>query len=302
MFYRLFLLIFIILLSESTAAENIKIGLLAFKSKEITQKEWAQTQNYLNQTIPDLQFEIIPMTYPELNQAVQNEEVDFVITNSGHYVYLESRNRISRIATMIKYKQNNWINKFGGVMFTRSDREDIQNINDFKNKKIAAVDVESLGGYAAQMYELNQVGLGKDDIKLLFTSMPHSNVVKKVLLGEADVGFIRTEVLEGMIEKKLLNRNQFKVINQENIKNFPFYLSTELYPEWPIARMQKTSYDLANRVVVSLLQMNANKQAREGDIRWTAPLEYRAIHEMFLTLHMPPYDVSQEFTLRDIYI
>jgi diguanylate cyclase (GGDEF)-like protein/PAS domain S-box-containing protein len=302
MFQRFFLFIFIITLVDLGASENIKIGLLAFKFKEITKKEWAQTQNYLNQIIPDSHFEIIPMSYPELNQAVENEQVDFVITNSGHYVYLEAKNHISRIATMIKYKNNHWLNEFGGVILSRSDRDDIQTINELKNRKIAAVDVESLGGYAAQMYELYEKGLDKDNFKLLFTGMPHSNVVQKVLSGEADAGFVRTEVLESMLKKGTLKPDEFKIINQQNVKNFPFYLSTELYPEWPIARMQKTPYDLANKVVVAFLKMNAEIQAKEGDVRWTVPLEYRAIHTMLLALHMPPYDVAENFTLLDIYI
>ena len=301
MFSKFFILIVIFCTLSLYADQNVKIAILAFKSKADTKQEWNYTENYLNQNIKEFHFMIIPMNYPELEKAVQDSSVDFVITNSGQYVYFETKNHISRIATMTKYKRARWLDSFGGVIFTRSNRNDINNISDLNGKKIAVVDEASLGGYSAQMYELQKVGIDKENVKLDFTGMPHSTAVNKVLSGKDDVGFVRTEVLESMLAQGELDSRSIKIINLQTKAKFPFYLSTDLYPEWPIARMPKTSFELANKVVIALLSMKNTTPLKNGDLRWTAPLEYRNIHNIFKSLHLPPYDQPESFTLTDIY-
>jgi hypothetical protein len=84
-------LLFIALLTQITflIADEIKIGILAFRSKADTIKEWTPTIDYFNSLKTEHTFTMLPLTYPELNDAVKNKKIDFVITNSGHYVYLE---------------------------------------------------------------------------------------------------------------------------------------------------------------------------------------------------------------------
>ena len=293
--------ILLFLLSTLNAQQEVKIAVLAFKSKADTQKEWAFTENYLNQKIHGIHFSLIPMDYPELEEAINSKSIDFIIPNSGQYVYFEAKNHISRIATMTKYKNGKWLSDFGGVIFTRANRSDINKITDLDAKKIAAVDTGSLGGYAAQMYELQKAKVDLEKLSFEFTGMPHSNVVKKVLSGKDDAGFVRTEVLEDMVKNGELSLSSIKIINPQPNAHYPFLLSTTLYPEWPIARMQDTSFELANSVVIALLSINSNTVLKDGDLRWTAPLEYRDIHEMLRSLHMSPYDQPEQFTLIDIY-
>jgi diguanylate cyclase (GGDEF)-like protein/PAS domain S-box-containing protein len=283
------------------ATETIKIGVLAFKSKADTLKEWKPTADYLNHMEPEYHFIIIPFTYPEMNEAVKNSKIDFVITNSGHYIYLEKFYHISRIATMLRYKNGKWIDRFGGVIFTKANRADIQTLDDLEGKSVAAVDSESLGGYAAQMFELTHHNISTNDLKLNFTGMPHANVVKQVLDGKADVGFVRTDLIEDMVSQKGIDVKAIKILHPQKTAGFPYLHSTTLYPEWPIARMQDTAKDLSNEVVVALLTQITHTTPKEGDIGWTAPMEYRDIHDIFQALRLPPYDQSPPITFGDIY-
>lgn len=135
MFIKFYLALFIIV-STLFSSENVTIGILAFRSKAETLKEWQPTADYLHQKEPDYDFVILPLNYPEINEAVRNNKLDFVITNSGHYVYLEKKYRISRIATMQRHKNGQWLDRFGGVIFTRTERSDITTLADIKNKKL----------------------------------------------------------------------------------------------------------------------------------------------------------------------
>ncbi|MDD2829216.1 MAG: EAL domain-containing protein [Sulfuricurvum sp.] len=280
------------------SSQQVNIGVLAFHSKADTLKEWEPVVSYLQQSEPNYTFRILPLNYPEINNAVKNRTLDFIITNSGHYIILEKQYHISRIATMMRYQNTQWVDRFGGVIFTRSDRTDINTLQDLKDKKIAAVDQESLGGYAAQLYELFRNHITKNELKLHFTGMPHTNVVESVLSGKMDVGFVRTNVLEDMAHAGKLDLHKLKIIHPLYQKGFPYHLSTTLYPEWPIAQMRHTDKILSNKVVVALLKRT---ELHNGEIGWTAPLEYRDIHEMFQTLRLPPYDTPERFNIRDVY-
>ena len=63
-------------------------------------------------------------------------------------------------------------------------------IQELAGKTVAAVSKSSLGGYQASAHVLSQAHIDlKNDVRFLFTGMPHCNVARKVLSGEADAGF-----------------------------------------------------------------------------------------------------------------
>lgn len=297
---KLFFILFVLTFFTFIHASEVKIGVLAFRSKAETLQEWKNTAALLTRSIPGEHFTIVPMDYPELRNAAQNGSVDFIITNSGHYVYLEHLYGISRIATLMKYKNGAWLDRFGGVIFVRNDRKELQTLKDLEDKQIAVVDQDSLGGYAAPLFALLKADVDLDSLHLHFTGMPHDNVVQSVLSGKVDAGFVRTEVLEGMAKEGKIDLHSLRILNPMTYDHFPYQVSTLLYPEWPIARMPKTSLHLADSVVITLLSQK-RKLPQEGDIAWTAPLEYQQIHEMFHALRLPPYDAPEPFTVADIY-
>ena len=294
-------LILFIFISSAFSSENINIGVLAFQSKAETLKKWESTAHYLHQMEPNYTFTILPLSIPEINEAVKNNKLDFVVTNSGHYVYLENKYHISRIATMKTYKDGQWHDQFGGVIFTRADRGDIKTLDDLKGKKIAIVDIKSFGGLAVELYELFHYDIKASDLSMYFVDMPQQKVLKAVLDGSADAGFVRTNVLENMAEQGRLDLRQIKIIHLQKLDNFPYILSTALYPEWPISRAANTSKDLSDKIVVALLQRFVNTKPMEGSIGWSSPVEYDKINNIFKILRIPPYDHPETFTIKDIW-
>ena len=82
---------------------------------------WTPTAEYLSSAITTHSFEIIPLNYTQVEQAVRNRTIDFIITNSAYYVDLEYKFGVSRIATMKNLLNHVPKSQFGGVIFTRSD-------------------------------------------------------------------------------------------------------------------------------------------------------------------------------------
>jgi len=118
-----------------------------------------------------------------------------------------------------------------------------------------------------------------------------SLVVDAVQKGEAEVGVVRTDTLERLARTGSIRLNDFKIINGQRSNGFPFLHSTRLYPEWAFAKMRGTPVDLAKKVVIQLLEMDAENPAlHAADIGgWTIPLDYHPVHGLMQELRIGPY-------------
>ncbi len=82
--------------------------------------------------------------------------------------------------------------------------------------------------------------------------------------------------------------DNIKVINPKTYKNFPYQVSTKLYPEWPFSKLNHTSNRLANQVVSQLLNIPYDSiVAKETNVGgWTVPLDYAPVHILLKKLHI----------------
>jgi len=278
------------LASESA---TIKIGVLAKRGSENVVQNWTPTAEYLSGAIPAHSFEIVPLDFIQVRQAVKNRAIDFLITNSGYYVELEYEFGVSRIATMKNLLNHVPKSIFGGVIFTRSDRADINGLHDLTGRSFSAVDQESLGGWLMALREFHAEGInpGRDFNPLNFAGT-HDAVVSAVISGEADAGMVRTDTLEKMVEEGRINLASLKILNpQSNKDNFPYLHSTRLYPEWPFAKLKHTGEKLSEDVAIALLSMPPQSAAAQAPHigGWTVPLDYQPVHELLKELELGPY-------------
>ncbi len=284
----------------------ITIGTLSFRSKADSLKKWQATAEYLTTALPGYMFKIVPMNYPELEAAVKKEQIHFILTNTGHYVMLEAEYGITRIVTLDKSVHGKSVNQFGGVIFTRADRTDINTLKDLKGKSVLAVSQKSLGGFLVSWETLYQVGIDpfKDFSRLSFNGMPHDDIVFKVKNKQVDVGMVRTSILESLAQNGRIQLSDFKILNQQQNAHFPFIHSTQLYPEWPLSKMKATSNDLAKKVALTLLNLSPNHQAAKTGhyTGWLVPMNYQPVHHILKTLHVRPYDQVLTFSLKDVIL
>jgi PAS domain S-box-containing protein len=269
-------------------ADNIRIGVLANKGIENARVRWEQTAKYLHDKINIHSFTIVPLTFAQVEPAVNAGDIEFLITNPAMYVEMEAMHGASRIITLI----DNNLTQFGGVIFCRSDRPDIQTINDLKGKSFMAVEKDSLGGWLMAWGELKKHGIDpfRNFAPMLFAGN-HKSVVLAVREGRVDAGTVRSDTLERLAKTGSIKLSDFRVINEKHYKEFPLLISTPLYPEWPLAKLKHTSEGLAKMLAVELLSMPpdslANKAAGIGG--WTIPLDYQQVHDLMKDLRFGPY-------------
>lgn len=285
----IFILIFITTILN--AKEEIRIGVLAHKQFEDTYDMWYPTAEYLEQAIDDYSFSIVPLRFEQFPEYLRDKKIDFVIINPAYYIDLEHRYGISRIATLKNSDLNGRAKtEFGGVIFTPSNSSDIKSIRDLKYKKIAAVDEDSFGGWIMALRELNNSGINRKNIDVKYYGT-HEAVVRAVLAGDADAGSVRTDTLERMIESSKIDARDFHIVSPKYYDGFDYYVSTRLYPEWPIATAKHTSSMLAEQVAVTLISMREDSHAARASksLGWTIPLDYQTIHEALRELELGPY-------------
>ncbi len=299
-----FFLMMAVFLPSTAMAElpEVSIGVLSHRGDEATLRNWSPTADYLSRVIPEYHFVIIPLDFREIEPAVRNGEVDFLLVNPGIYVNMEVRYRISRIVTLNNLINGEPSNIFGGVIFTRADRREINSLEDIRGKSLMAVDKTSLGGFQMAWKELEDIGINpyRDTAALRFGGT-HDAVVRAVQRGDVAVGTVRTGILELMSEDGSAFPGEFKILGQKKSPEHPFSHSTRLYPEWPFSKLRHTPSQLARRVAVALLQMSPLEPAAQwGEYAgWTTPLEYQPVHDLLRDLHLPPYDRPVRFTLAD---
>ena len=278
--------------AEST---TIKIGVLAMRGYDHALSQWGETANYLNQKIPGQRFELIPLDFEEVRLATMSRRIDFLITNSSYYVALETDQRLKLIATMKNLHDDMSQQRFGGVIFTRADRKDIETLQDTAGKVFWAVDRNSLGGWLAAWREFYARGMNPEgDFRLLEFVGTHDAVVFGVLDGLADAGTVRTDTLERMASEGLIDLADFKILNPivNRSDSFLYLHSTRLYPEWPFAVLSHVPTALVTAVTRALLEMPADAPAATAAkiSGWTEPLDYQPIHDLLREWHMSLYE------------
>jgi len=285
------------------AAEPVRIGVLAFRPQAQTQAQWQPLAQALQQAIPEHEFVLQALTFPELESALARQQLDFVLTNPAHYVMLSRRGTLAApLATLQEDESGQKTAQFGGVIFTRAASGAVDTLHGIKGKTIATVSMDSLGGYQMQAYELMQAGVYlPQDASVFATGMPHDQVVQAVLAGRADLGFVRTGVLEAMAREGTLNLTQVKVLNRQQQPDFPVQYSTALYPEWPFSYLPHTDQALARRVAAALYRLHEHAAAQAIGIRgFTVPADYSPVVDLLRALRLPPFETAPAFTLSDV--
>lgn len=288
------------------AAEPVRIGVLAFRPKPQTLAQWQPLAQALKQAIPERDFQVRAYSFPELESAVARRQVDFVLTNPGHFVLISRREKLSApLATLVLNDHGAPVSSFGGVVFTLRGRG-LDRPSALRGKTLAFTSTQSLGGYQMQALALRNAGLDvKTDTLWLTTGAPHDKVVEAVLQGRADAGLVRSGLLEDLARQDKLRLDDIAVMRLPDspTQTLPWQTSTPLYPEWPFVALAGVDPALAKQVAVALLSLPADGAvARAMNIHsFTIPADYGPVERLLMELRMPPFDRAPAFTLGDIW-
>jgi twitching motility protein PilJ len=286
-----FLIISTTFISNVSAGE-FKIGVLAKNGATKAMAQWGPLGEYLTKAIPGDSFTIVPLDFDAVTPAVESGKVNYFLVNSSMFVTMKVKHNSGAIATMINSRQGKPLKSFGGVILTYADRDDINTLADIKGKKFMAVKGSSFGGWQMAYRELKDNGVDpKADFAKLEFGGKHDNVVFAVQNGAVDAGTVRTDTLERMAAAGDIDMAEFKIIAAKQHADFPFVVSTALYPEWPFAKVAATSDADAKKVADALVALDSKDSAATSAkiVGWSQPLDYSGVEELQKLLGVGAY-------------
>ena len=268
---------------SASDAPRARIGVLAYRGADVALHQWTPLAEYLGGTIDGWQFEIVPVTLVSAREKLRAKQIDFLITNPGHYVALSHQFDLSVLATRERRNNGVALMQFGAVIFCRAN-SGITSLDELKGKRLAAVSPDAFGGFQLAWHEFSQVNMDpfKDLESVRFMGFPHDAIVTAVQNGDVDAGVVRAGLLESLAAENRIELSQFRVLNNDTQPGYPFQVTGGLYPEWPFIALAGIDKRLREQVALALLSTQALEPARAqqlGDL-WSAPLSYRPVREL----------------------
>lgn len=143
--------------------QEIDIGVLALCGEAKTMKMWSPTAKYLTNSIPGYIFNILPLNNDNMAEAVASKTVNFVLSNPASYARLKATHGVSKIVTLRNRRMNGIYIKFGALIFTRTDRNNIKTLQDLKGKKFLAVHPNAFGSWWMVLWQFGQHGIDSEE-------------------------------------------------------------------------------------------------------------------------------------------
>lgn len=275
-----------------SARETLAFGVFAYRPDNIIRERYEPLVRYLSDEIGvDVELEVL--NQQDMSLAVAANRLDFFLTNPSHFLLIRSERSLTGVlATLVRQSGETSTASLGGVIFTAAGREDIDGLEDLRDKSIASPGVHFLGGFQTQVLELLDAGVDirrKNRVRFVDT---HDRVVRSVLSGKSDVGFIRTAILEEMAQADADLFSQVKVLNRQALAGFPYVVSTRLYPEWPLVALPHVNERDVRRVASALFAIEPEDEAAmaAGITGFSPPADYQSVEYLARTLRVPPYD------------
>ncbi|WP_127471407.1 diguanylate cyclase domain-containing protein [Thiomicrorhabdus aquaedulcis] len=287
----------------NAAKQPLVVGVYAYQSPLKVTQEYQPLISFMALKLPNLDIQLNVLSAPDLKEAVRKGQVDVLITSPNLYEEIRHENFITGVAATVQRQYEGVATtSLGGVIFTLANNTQFTHLQDVQHAKIATPSLINTGAYRVPLYELHKANLNYTNLNLLEVGC-NDAVVEAILLGDADVGFVRTGVLEDWFERGDLSPQAIRVINQRTLKSFPFLLSTQLMPEWPVVIMPKVSSALSREVLSVLYQFNnPSEHNNHGRIaNFAPPLDYKPFENMLREMKLSPYDVTPKPTFSSIW-
>ncbi len=276
---------------SDAAVRTVHVGVLAYRGTQAALKRWQPLIAYLNTSLRKaglaVRLALHPVTLESARVLLEAGQIDYLLTNPGHYVSLAREVPLAPIATMERFAADgHGLIRFGSVIFTRADNTAIKTLADLKGRSVTAVSPKAFGGFQIAWAEFvsQDIDPFRDFGMLRFTGFPQDAIADAVLRGETDAGIVRTGLLESMAREGRLDLSRIRVLQAGRYPEWPLLVSTRLYPEWPFLARGGVNKHLTEHIARALLDTQDEQVRKAHDLRvaWTTPQPYEDVRQLVL--------------------
>jgi ABC-type phosphate/phosphonate transport system substrate-binding protein len=276
----------------SSVFAEIRIGVQAPSGAEKAEQDWAALATYLSGRLGD-KVVFVPISPAAFREFCEANPQGFLFHNA--WVYIRAR-LVKGAHALVTVDYQGEGPQFGGVIFARRD-SGINSLRDVRDKVLMCYKFSSLGGWLFQKAELIKNGITPEkDCKQLLEAPDQMAVVQAVKDKKADVGTVRTGILERMQREGKIDLKDFVILNETRHEGFSQLCSTALYPEATLASLRGTPPDLAAKMKSTLLSIPIGHPALRAPRveRFVEALDYAPVEQLCRTLGAEPYRKKEQ--------
>lgn len=271
--------------------QPIHVAVLAPRGNPQAIQRWQPTINWLNQQLPQYQFQLLPSNLDQMEEIVQNNTAEFVITNPGQSVKLGWQYPLSWVTTLKSPWPNGTRQALGSALIVRNDSSYID-LKDLQESRAVAVSPNAFGGFLTLSRYLKSQ---QQDPSLFFKKINYLGFPIDAMLyhlrdHQSDVAIAPVCLLESMSKDGLIDITEFRVINNTAPEHFPCAVSTPLYPNWSFAKTEQADEIMATAVTQALLRLPQDSPAAIAakSKGWSSPISSLSVVKMYRDLNIHP--------------
>lgn len=216
--------------------------------------------------------------YAGLVEAVKNKKVDYAFLSALTYVQAEND---VELKVLLK---KTWSGPYYYSAIVALKKSKINNVSDFKNKKIAFVDTSSTSGYLYPHVFLQKNKISEGSFQKVIISGSHAASVEKLESGEVDLVAVFADDEKGQTGAwtrfSKNKKTNFKTLwVSEPIPNDPIVVRTEFYNLYP-----KFTHELMTNLIDIQSAESGKKTISEimgqGELMPATTRQYDPVREM----------------------
>jgi ABC-type phosphate/phosphonate transport system substrate-binding protein len=277
-------------LTPSLVTAELKLGVLAPRGVVQARSQWADFASYLGDQLGQ-PVTFIPLGPAHIVPAAEAGQLDLVLANVAHMIYLKERVHGIPLATLNGPAGPH----FAGVILAKKG-SGIRTVADLRGKHGMSLKFrEAAGAYIFQTYHLYQRGIDPHkDFASLREGQKQDDLVFAVQLGLIDVAFIRSSLLESMEQEGRIKIADFVIVDQRTDDGFDLVHSTDLYPEWYLSALPQVPVAVQAAVKAAALQLTPDMPAAQvARVKgFIEPLSLDGMQKVLKTLNIHLYDAA----------
>jgi phosphonate transport system substrate-binding protein len=235
-FLLVFLIVALLAIPVASFAAELKIGLLPRLAEKEMRDGFAPLASYLEKELGMKVTLIVPKDFDTWRKEAIEGKYDLAYTNPYQYVLVKKA--VKDAEPLVIASEPEIGREFRGTIIVAKDSP-IRTVAGLKGKTAAATDPGSAGAYLVQMLMLQEAGVKKDDVEVIFEKR-RDPVADAVLAGKADAGFVRDDD----VERLRAGGDKFRRL-----------AVSDPIPNWPIMTAKRLDPALVSRIEAALLKL-----------------------------------------------
>ncbi|WP_232821146.1 PhnD/SsuA/transferrin family substrate-binding protein [Oceanimonas marisflavi] len=283
----------LLLLPALAQAAEYRVGFLAYRGEAQGRAEWQPVLDGLNRALPAHHFEGRFLTQQELDTALAEERLDFMVTHPAHYV-LSRHQGLNWLASWLDPRFGSARESVAATLLVRAG-SGITNSNQLPGRRVGAVHEQAFGGYLLVAEQLRRQGVALTSLDLQFRGYPVDALVYLLRDGALDAAMVPACTLEQMAQEGLVNPADYQALMIQ--AEAPCVRSTPLYPGWSFAAVDSRDESLLREITQALLAMKQN-----GRPLWGAPIRLDEVEQLLRGWQLNREEVPTWQTLRSVLL